>query len=99
PRGGFSPCIRVLSMRYAGVSKFMVRLYVLSTNLGHGELGFTFCPIAKSNPEPEYSTDFSDPIAFDALSITDFASCASTVQLKSTPAANAAMHLLLIFAS
>src|SRR5262249_36701736 len=77
----------------------MVRLYVLSTNFGQGEFGFTFCPIAKSNPDPEYSTVFSDPIAFVALSITVFASCANAVPYSSIPAANTAMHFLFMFVS
>src|SRR5262245_13096646 len=74
----------------------MVRLYVLSTNFGQGWFGFTFCPIAKSDPEPEYSTVFSDPIALVALSITVFASCAKAIVYISIVAAIAAVHFLLI---
>src|SRR5947208_4088106 len=79
PRGGFSPCMRIRSIREAGVSKLMTRVYVLSINFGQGELGFGACPIAKSIPEPEYSIDFrlSAPIALDALLMTVLASWAA----------------------
>src|SRR5262245_54446690 len=65
-------------------------------NFGQGEFGFTFWPIAKSTPDPEYSTVFSDPIAFDALSITVLASCANTTPYSSIAIATAAMHFLLM---
>ena len=68
-------------------------------NFGQGWFGFTFCPIAKSNPEPEYSTVLSVPIALVALSITVFASCAKAVEHSSIAAANTKTHFLLMFAS
>src|SRR5262249_54958112 len=83
-------------MRYAGVSKFIVRLYALSMNFGHGKFGFAFCPMAKSNPEPEYSTVLRDPIAFVVLSITVFASCAIAVEPRNRPITSAGMYFLLI---
>src|SRR5262245_2022478 len=68
-------------------------------NFGHGELGFTFCPMAKSEPEPEYSTVFSDPIALVALSMTAFASCAKATDDNIVTMANAARHFLNMFTS
>src|SRR5215475_12065130 len=47
-----------------------------------GRIRFGACPMAKSNPEPEYSTLFNEPIAFDALSMTVLASCATTADAK-----------------
>ena len=61
-------------------------------NFGHGAVGFTFCPIAKSKPEPEYSTVLSAPIALDELSITVLASWAKMAPLTSNSAVKAAMH-------
>src|SRR5438874_3702127 len=91
--------MRTRSMRNAGVSKLMTRLYVLSMNFGQAAFGFTFCPIAKSNPEPEYSTLLTDPIAFDALSMTVFASCANAVDVNNVINAITVTSLLNIFAS
>ena len=79
----------------------MTRVYVLSINFGHGELGFGAWPMAKSMPEPEYSIDFrlSAPIALDTLAMTVFASCAIAAHDRSITSARTAIHLLIIFAS
>ena len=53
----------------------------------------------KSNPDPEYSTVLSEPIAFDALSMTVLASCADAVPDSSAMNAVIATILLNMFAS
>src|SRR5438128_1645854 len=68
-------------------------------NFGQGEFGFTFCPIAKSKPEPEYSTVFIEPIALDASSMTDLASCANAIHDTRAINVATAISLLNIFAS
>ena len=72
----------------------MTRVYVLSINFGHGELGFGACPMAKSMPEPEYSIDFrlSVAMALEALAMTVFASCAIAAHDKSITIARTAMN-------
>src|SRR6516162_160820 len=52
-------------------------------NFGQGKLGLAFWPMAKSKPDPEYSTVLSAPIALDALSMTVLASCANAVDANS----------------
>src|SRR2546425_1787988 len=83
-------------MRNAGVSKLMSRLYVLSMNLGQGRFGLAFWPMAKSKPEPEYSTLFIGPIAFVALSMTVLASCAKAVVVSSSTTARTHLRISLL---
>src|SRR6185369_11083812 len=63
-------------------------------NFGQGCVGFTFWPMAKSKPDPEYSTLLSDPIVFVALSITVFASCANALHANNVARPNVETSLL-----
>src|ERR1035441_976942 len=46
PRGGFSPCVRVIVWLIAPLSKSIMRSYALTLNFGHGDVGLTACPKA-----------------------------------------------------
>src|SRR5829696_6679273 len=65
-------------------------------NFGHGKPGFAAWPRAKSNPVAENCTVFSvsTPIAFDAVAITDLASCANATQTSAAAMAHAAQIFL-----
>src|SRR5213592_2366495 len=65
-------------------------------NFGHGELGFSAWPRAKSRPVAEYCTVFRvlTPIAVEASPITFLASCADAIQTSITASASPARHVL-----
>src|SRR6185503_14408455 len=54
PRGGFSNCMRSRVAWDALRSKSIDRVYDLTVNFGHGDVGLYACPNAKSYPDPVY---------------------------------------------
>src|SRR6266481_5305234 len=65
-------------------------------NFGHGRFGLAFWPMAKSKPDPEYSTVFSGPIAFDALSMRVLASCPKAVVVNSNTTTRTYLRISLL---